>query len=242
MVYHWGGCIVSLTNFATVKVLLWLAFIRSGWNSSPSTKSQLSKMALVADRPPSLRNSSALSKYLTSEPQHSPLWSRYNISSQGCREDSTRWCASRTQGSPWHAEGAVQECNQHENGPTLWPHPKAGRGHLCSTCAYWTELAWWLRTRAFILNCTWIIPTPTAVLAPTHIQVSGLHSRGSEEAHLWGWLRHSAKVRTINIPPLPVKNVSRQLLSTYKINQARIWTRNSFSLLSFPLMPPNQAI
>lgn len=122
MVYHWGGCIVSLTNFASVKVLLWLAFIRSGWNSSPSTKSQLLKMALVANRPPSFHNSSALSKYLTSEPQHSPLWSRYNITSQGCGEDSTRCCASRTQGSPWHAEGAVQEYNQHESGPTLWPH------------------------------------------------------------------------------------------------------------------------
>lgn len=249
MVYHWGGCIVSLTSFANVKVLLWLAFIRSGWNSSPSTKSQLSKMELVADHPPSFHNSLALSKYLTSGPQHFSLWSRYSITSQGCGEDSMRWCASRTQGSPWHAEGAVQENNQHESGPTLWPPPKAGRGRCttwpfstCSPCAYWTELAWWLRTRAFILNCTWIIPTPTAALAPTHIQVSGLHSRGSREAHRWGWRSHSAKVRTINIPPLPVKDVSRQLLSKYKINQARIWTRDSFSLLSFPLMPPNQAI
>lgn len=56
--------------------------------------------------------------------------------------------------------------------------------------------------------------------------------------HLWGWLSHSVKLRTINILPLPGKHGSRQLLSKYNMSQVRIWARNSFSLLSFSLMPP----
>lgn len=89
--------------------------------------------------------------------------------------------------------------SQDESGPTLWSHPQCpvGRGHCRtlpfsrrSTRAHRTKFAGWrgawgrgVGGAEFIINCTLdSFSHPLQLLSPTHIQVSGLHLRGSGEA------------------------------------------------------------